>query len=152
MLSSTDRPGEPAYFDMSFSGLKTAVSLAARDLESRGGLEDAAADLAAEFQEAVVDVLVGKVMRAVETLNAGKVVLGGGVARNARLQERMREQLGATRSLFVPSARLATDNAAMIAAVAAQRLAAGERSDWSLNADPGMAFPGMSAVGSPVVS
>ena len=143
MLSSADRPGDPAYFDMSFSGLKTAVSLAVRDLESDGRLEDAVPDLAAEFQEAVTDVLVGKVMRAVAALDVRKVVLGGGVARNSRLRERLAEELGETRPLFAPSPRLATDNAAMIAAVAAYRLSAGERSPWSLNADPGLVFPGL---------
>lgn len=152
MVSSRDRVGDPAYFDMSFSGLKTAVSLAARELEQAGDLEGATADLAAEFQEAAVDVLVEKVMRAVELLDVPNVVLGGGVARNTCLQTRLGERLGAERSLFVPSPRLATDNAAMIAAVAEHRMSAGERSPWSLNADPRLAFPGMSAAEFPVAT
>ncbi|MDX1393974.1 MAG: tRNA (adenosine(37)-N6)-threonylcarbamoyltransferase complex transferase subunit TsaD [Gemmatimonadota bacterium] len=144
MLSTTDGPDDPAYFDMSFSGLKTAVALVADELEEEGRLEDSVADLAAEFQEAVVDVLVEKTMRAVELADVPRVVLGGGVARNTRLQERLAERLGPDRALFVPSPRLATDNAAMIAAVAAHRLEAGERSGWTLNADPGLTFPGLS--------
>ncbi len=143
MLSSADHPGDPAYYDMSFSGLKTAVALVAADLERDGRLEEAVPDIAAEFQEAVVDVLVAKVMRAVAELDAPRVVLGGGVARNARLRERLAGDLGGTRPLHAPSPRLATDNAAMIAAVAAHRMSAGERSPWTLNADPGLAFPGM---------
>ena len=145
MLASTDRPGDPAYYDMSFSGLKTAVSLTAAELEERGELEEAVPDLAAEFQAAVIDVLVEKVMRAVSELDASTVVLGGGVARNGPLRERLEERLVPGRRLFAPSPRLATDNAAMIAAVAEHRFAAGERDDWSLNADPALPFPGLVA-------
>ena len=145
MLSSRDRPGDPAYYDMSFSGLKTAVALLADELEGKGSLETAVPDVATEFQEAVVDVLCGKVLRAVEETGLDTVVLGGGVARNGRLRAALEERLGPGRTMFAPSARLATDNAAMIAAVAEHRLAAGERSDWSLNADPALAFPGLTS-------
>jgi len=145
MLSKRDQPGDAAYFDMSFSGLKTALALVAADLEARSELEEAVPDLAAEFQEAVVDVLVEKTMRAVTHLGVGRVVLGGGVARNSRLRQRLTARLGDMGQLYAPSARLATDNAAMIAEAARVRFLAGEQSTWSLNADPGLAFPGLAA-------
>jgi N6-L-threonylcarbamoyladenine synthase len=148
MLSSRDQHGDAAYYDMSFSGLKTAVSLLADDLERDGSFESVVADVAAEFQEAVVDVLCAKVLRAVEETGVRKVVLGGGVARNGRLRETMGDRLGENGALYAPSPRLATDNAAMIAAVAAHRLSEGERSEWSLNADPALAFPGLKSTDS----
>ena len=152
MLSGSDGPGDAAWFDMSFSGLKTAVALAAAELEAGDGLHDAVADLAAEFQEAVVDVLAEKTARAVDLTGVRRVVLGGGVARNSRLRERLAERLGAGCRLFAPSPRLATDNAAMIAAVARHRLAGGERSGWDLNADPTLPFPGLDSSAAPALA
>lgn len=143
MLASTDVPGDAAYFDMSFSGLKTAVALLADELEEEGRLEESVPDVAAEFQEAMVAVLVGKTARAVEWTGVDRVVLGGGVARNAALRDRLASRLGDACALYAPSPRLATDNAAMIAAVARYRLGKGERSPWSLNADPTLPFPGL---------
>jgi len=145
MLSSHHTPADPAYFDFSFSGLKTATALVAADLESEGGtgLAQAVPDLAAEFQQAVVDTLVAKVLRAVEWTNCDRVLLGGGVARNGRLREQLRAALGDTGTLYSPSPRLATDNAAMVALVAEHRLQAGEASGLGLNADPSLPFPGL---------
>ena len=143
MLSRRDPPGNPAYYDMSFSGLKTAVARIAEQLEEEGVLADAVDDLAADFQEAVVDVLAEKTRRAVEQTGCRRVVLGGGVARNSRLREGLAERLGSSGELYAPSPRLATDNAAMIAAAARFRLARGERSPWSLNAEAALAFPGL---------
>ncbi|WP_420616069.1 tRNA (adenosine(37)-N6)-threonylcarbamoyltransferase complex transferase subunit TsaD [Candidatus Palauibacter sp.] len=143
MLSRRDLPGDPAYYDMSFSGLKTAVARIAEQLEEEGVLADAVDDLAADFQEAVVDVLAEKTRRAVEQTGCRRVVLGGGVARNSRLREGLAERLGSSGELYAPSPRLATDNAAMIAAAALFRLARGERSPWSLNAEAALAFPGL---------
>ena len=144
MLSRRDRRGDPRYYyDMSFSGLKTAVARIAEQLEAQGNLADAVDDLAAEFQEAVVDVLAEKTRRAVEQTGQRRVVLGGGVARNSRLREGLAERLGSSGELYAPSPRLATDNAAMIAAAAHFRLARGERSPWSLNAEAALAFPGL---------
>ena len=100
-------------------------------------------DLAAEFQEAVVDVLVGKTLRAVELTGCRRVLLGGGVARNRLLSARLRDSLAGTGEVFAPSARLASDNAAMVARLAEMRLINGERSGLDLNADPGLPFPGM---------
>ena len=146
MLSSADRPGDAEYFDFSFSGLNTASAILAEELEREGRLAEAVPDVAHAFQEAVIDVLVEKTMRAVELLDVRAVVLGGGVSSNAALRDRLSHRLGSTRTLHAPPPRLATDNAAMIAAVARHRLGAGERSPWSLNADPALAFPGLSDV------
>jgi len=146
MLSGTDAPGDPAWLDFSFSGLKTAASLLAGRIEEEGApgaLEAAVPDLAAEFQAAVLDVLVHKTLRAVELVGCRRVLLGGGVARNGALSERMTAALGPDGELFVPPPRLATDNGAMVARVAAWRLARGERSGLDLNADPSLPFPGL---------
>ena len=93
MLSSRDHPSDAAYFDMSFSGLKTAAAMLASELEQNGGLDGLVPDLAAEFQEAVIDVLVEKTMRAVKFTNCHRVVLGGGVARNSRLRNCLSKRL-----------------------------------------------------------
>ena len=142
MLSPTDRPGDAAWLDFSFSGLKTALVLAVRELEAgEGDVGSEAAHLAAEFQAAVVDVLAGKTMRAVEATGCRRVLLGGGVARNGALRRRLAEELGDDGELFAPSPRLATDNGAMVARLAEHRLAEGERSGLDLNADPSLPFP-----------
>ena len=106
--------------DFSFSGLKTAVVLYVRkhpDAE--------VADVAASFQAAVVDVLVTKLLRVAEQTAMHTVVIGGGVAANSALRERLVEE-GETSGLriILPSIGLCTDNAAMVASVAWWRLAA----------------------------
>ncbi|MGD8495400.1 MAG: tRNA (adenosine(37)-N6)-threonylcarbamoyltransferase complex transferase subunit TsaD [Gemmatimonadales bacterium] len=145
MLSSTDTPDDPAWLDFSFSGLKTAAALLAEDVRREtgdDGLRGAVPDLCAEFQAAVLDVLVAKTRRALEATGCDRVLLGGGVARNGRLRERFAAELDGAR-LHVPPPRLATDNAAMIALVARRRLLAGDRADLDLNADPAYPFPGL---------
>jgi N6-L-threonylcarbamoyladenine synthase len=146
MLSSTDHPGDAAYLDLSFSGLKTAAALLAADIRAEGGesaLEDARPDLCAEFQAAVVEVLVEKTRRAVELKGCGRVLIGGGVSRNTRLRDQLALVLAGSAEVHAPPPRLATDNAAMVARVARHRLLAGEQSDLDLNADPAYAFPGL---------
>ena len=145
MVSPGDAPGDPAYFDFSFSGLKTATALLVEEVREGGDrpLEDARPDLAAEFQAAVVDTLVEKTLRAVRHTGCRRVLLGGGVACNGRLRRSLRERLGGEERLFVPSPRLSTDNAAMVARAGAYRLARGERSGLDLNADPSLPFPGL---------
>jgi len=146
MLASTDHPGDPAYLDFSFSGLKTAASLLAAEIREAGGeaaLADARADLCAEFQEAVIEVMVAKTRRAVELKKCDRVLIGGGVSRNGRLREQLASALAGVAEVHAPPPRLATDNAAMVARVARHRLLAGEQSDLDLNADPAFAFPGL---------
>ncbi len=147
MLSSTDQPDDTAYFDFSFSGLKTAAALLAAEVEQAGdeALARAVSDLAAEFQTAVVDVLVAKTMRAVDVTGCRRVVLGGGVACNEALRARFQSALAGKGELFLPSPRMSTDNGAMVACLAEHRLRTGERSGPDLNADPSLPFPGLQA-------
>jgi N6-L-threonylcarbamoyladenine synthase len=128
MLASNQMPDDPDYYAFSFSGLKTSVLTRVRAMEADGPLSDSqVADVAASFQAAVIDVLVRKTMRAVEAKNCNRVVLGGGVAASRALRVALAAALGDGGELFHPSPRLATDNAAMIAAAGYQRLSAGER-------------------------
>jgi len=146
MLSTREGPGDAGYFDFSFSGLKTAASLLIAEVEQAegGDLDTARAHVAAEFQAAVVEVLVTKTMRAVEHTGCPRVLLGGGVARNGPLRERLAAALEPTGSMFAPSPRLSTDNAAMVARLGEYRLLAGQVDGLDLNADPALSFPGLS--------
>lgn len=128
-----DRP-----FDLSFSGLKTAVITYVRR-HHRAGTLPAIPDLAASIQEAVVDVLVDKTMNVVDETGARRVSGGGGVLSNRRLRER----LGAACDergieLHLPSPLLCTDNGAMIAGAAVRRFLDGERTPWDAEIDPGL--------------
>jgi N6-L-threonylcarbamoyladenine synthase len=125
-------------YDFSLSGLKTAV-LRHVKAERQAGREIDPADLAASFQEAIVDVQVSKTMAAVRDRGVETVLLGGGVVANTRLRERM-EKAGAENGIRVrfPSMDLCTDNGAMIALAGASRLARGERTALSVGADPSM--------------
>ncbi len=143
MVRAGQRPEDDDYYDMSFSGLKTAVLTRVRELDEQGRLGDAIADLAAGFQYAALSQLVEKTLRAVNQTGCARVVLGGGVARNAVLAESLRRRLPPGSQLFVPSPRLATDNAAMVARAAHFRLGRGERSDLDLNAQAALVMPGI---------
>ncbi|MEE4361948.1 MAG: tRNA (adenosine(37)-N6)-threonylcarbamoyltransferase complex transferase subunit TsaD [Pseudomonadales bacterium] len=115
-----DRPG----LDFSFSGLKTQVMTEVRRLAAEGALDDQArADVARAFEEAVVDTLVIKCHRALEQTGHDCLVIAGGVSANRRLRARLAEQLGARVCLARPE--LCTDNGAMIAYAGARRLEAG---------------------------
>jgi N6-L-threonylcarbamoyladenine synthase len=125
-------------FDFSMSGLKTAV-LRHVQQERAAGRDVHLPDLAASFQEAIVDVQVRKTIAAAKEEGVGTVLLGGGVVANSRLRERMAEA-GAREGLrvLVPSIDLCTDNAAMIACAGAARWARGERSSLDMGADPNL--------------
>jgi N6-L-threonylcarbamoyladenine synthase len=130
--------------DFSFSGLKTAVSLAVAPLGPPPYPERTLADLAASFQAAVVDVLVAKALRAVETHGARALTLGGGVACNRELRARLTEACAAAGiPLRVPGLRLCADNAAMIALVGARRLAEGSTTDPALDAAASLEASGL---------
>ena len=112
-------PGDPA-FDFSFSGLKTAV---ARWVEARerAGEPVPVADVAASFQESVVDVLTAKAIRAAAETGIEQLLIGGGVAANSRLRSLAAERCErAGIRLRVPRPKLCTDNGAMVAALGAQ--------------------------------
>lgn len=121
----TDRPG----LDFSFSGLKTHTLTAIRQLEAAGELNDQArADVARAFEEAVVDTLVIKCRRALDQTGLKRLVVAGGVSANHRLRERLAQACEKRRAkAYYPRGRFCTDNGAMIAYVGAQRLQAGEQ-------------------------
>jgi N6-L-threonylcarbamoyladenine synthase len=147
MLRRDQALGDADYYDFSFSGIKTAVLLEVRELEKSGALDDAArADLARGFQDAVIWSLAEKTLRAAKAFSRQRIVLGGGVACNNALKAGVRdlaEQIGA--SVFAPSPRLATDNAAMIARAGLFRFERGEIADFSLNAFAALPLPGTAA-------
>jgi N6-L-threonylcarbamoyladenine synthase len=127
----------PGELDFSFSGLKTAVVTFVRRRP-----DAPLADVAASFQEAVVDQLVSKLVAAADAHDAPTLVLAGGVAANFRLRERVSEvAAGSGRAAFLPPPALCTDNAAMVAATAYWRLA----SDGPTSLDGGVA-PGLGLV------
>jgi N6-L-threonylcarbamoyladenine synthase len=130
---------DPGY-DLSLSGLKTAV---VRELDrlDAAGTPVHLPDVAASFQEAIVDVQVAKTMRAAADVGAPTVLLAGGVAANSRLRERFEETCAAAGvRLVVPSPRLCTDNGAMVAASGSNRLAEGLVDDLAMEVDPSLAL------------
>ena len=94
------------------------------------------ADFAASFQDAAVEMLVERTVSAAAAYKVRTVLVAGGVAANLRLRERLRERLGPDIQLRYPPPVLCTDNAAMVAAAAYFRYAAGLQSDWTLDIDP----------------
>ena len=123
-------------YDFSLSGLKTAVLRHVKAAQA-AGQDLHLPDLAASFQEAIVDVQVAKTIAAATEVGVSTVLLGGGVVANSRLRERLAaagEREG-IRVLF-PSMPLCTDNAAMIACLGAARWIRGERSSLDIAADP----------------
>jgi N6-L-threonylcarbamoyladenine synthase len=123
-----NRPG----LDFSFSGLKTAVITGIRDLELD---EQARADVALEFQDAIVETLVGKSLRAVEETGVRRLVVAGGVGANRCLRERLAAAARAAGAeVFYPRLEFCTDNGAMIAYAGMLRLAAGEAAPAAIEA------------------
>ncbi|WP_275775621.1 tRNA (adenosine(37)-N6)-threonylcarbamoyltransferase complex transferase subunit TsaD [Paenarthrobacter sp. Y-19] len=115
----------PHRYDWSFSGLKTAVARCVEQFEARGE-EVPVADIAAAFQEAVVDVITSKAVMACKENGITDLLLGGGVAANSRLRELTGQRCtSAGIRLHVPPRDLCTDNGAMVAALGAQLIMAG---------------------------
>ncbi len=135
---------EPESWDFSFSGLKTAVLHQVRALgvdpetsppeERRVRLP--VADLAAAFQDAVVDVLATRIVRVARELGARQVALGGGVAANQTLRRRV--EAASPVPVLCPPPRLCTDNGAMVAAAGYFRFRAGQRDSLDLDVQPTM--------------
>ena len=117
---------EKHRYNFSFSGLKTAVARHVELAESKGE-QVSVSDIAASFREAVVDVLLTKAINACLDNNVPRLILGGGVVANARLREVAAERCAeAGIELRIPALSLCTDNGAMIASLAAQKIMAGE--------------------------
>jgi N6-L-threonylcarbamoyladenine synthase len=149
MLGELEREG-PSRYAFSFSGLKTAVLRALKkngaddsELAQDNGISRA--DLARAFQDAAIEVLVAKTAHAVRATGYPQAMIGGGVACNRALVAALRERLAGQARVSVASPRLNTDNAAMIAAAGAWRLARGERSGWDLEPRDDLPIPGLMA-------
>ena len=124
-------------YDFSFSGLKTSVITYVRKHP-----DVSAADVAASFQEAVVDVLVAKARRAAQEIGATGICLGGGVAANSALRERILDACIADGlRAFLPSRAMCTDNAAMIGAAAWWRYQQHGATPLDTGADPNLRLP-----------
>jgi N6-L-threonylcarbamoyladenine synthase len=130
----------------SFSGLKTAVLYALRGQNARGApvplRAELVSDIAASFQEAVIDVVVAKTSLALKETGMKRLSVGGGVAANARLRDRLSEvAVDAGVELFIPTPSLCTDNAAM-AGIALPKLCAGQVAELDVDVRPGLNRPG----------
>ncbi|MEO3934038.1 tRNA (adenosine(37)-N6)-threonylcarbamoyltransferase complex transferase subunit TsaD [Micrococcaceae bacterium Sec7.4] len=123
-MGTADEPG-PHRYDWSFSGLKTAVARCVEQFEARGETVPVA-DIAAAFQEAVVDIITSKAVLACRENGITELLLGGGVAANSRLRQLTEQRCSAAGiRLTVPPLALCTDNGAMVAALGAQLVMAG---------------------------
>ncbi len=146
MLQELERGG-PNRYAFSFSGLKTAVLRAVQSADmpadsSQSSASDRA-DLARAFQDAAIEVLVAKTAHAVTATGYARAMVGGGVACNRALVTELKDRLAGRARVSVASPRLNTDNAAMIAAAGAWRLARGERSGWELEPRDDLPIPGL---------
>jgi N6-L-threonylcarbamoyladenine synthase len=129
---------EADSLDFSFSGLKSSVMNLMHNAEQRGE-EISYVDLATSFQEAVIDVLVEKSIRAVKQTGVNRLLLAGGVSANSGLRIRLRQYCEREHiHLQIPPLELCTDNAAMIAAAGTYQYYDGKFADLSMNADPGL--------------
>lgn len=135
-------------FDFSFSGLKSAFINTVHNAHQRGENLNKY-DLAASFQQSVVDVLAEKTIRALHRYPAEQFILAGGVAANKGLRRRLHKDLAKefpdVETLQAPL-KYCGDNAAMIGAAGTVNYLYGDRADWNLNAIPGLSFPRMNPV------
>jgi N6-L-threonylcarbamoyladenine synthase len=122
-------------FNFSFSGLKTALRYFLRDEQQKGNVPLPVADVAASYQEAIVDVLVEKLCRAARQYDVKAISVVGGVAANSRLRLRLEERAHALGlDVTLPPRALCTDNAAMIAAAGLEQLKRKESPAWDMDA------------------
>lgn len=129
---------EGFQYDFSFSGVKSAVLNYINGCQMKGETY-MEADIAASFQKAVIDVLVGNAMHAVKEYGLNKFAIAGGVASNGTLREAMREACEENGIEFYhPSPIFCTDNAAMIGVAAYYEYLSGTRHGWDLNAVPNL--------------
>lgn len=127
----------PESLDFSFSGVKTSVALYVKDWKDgkRNTTDATLADIAASFQEAVVDVLVQKCLKAARKTGVKDIMVAGGVACNRRLRDRLSKKAREIDlRVFYPAARYCTDNGAMIAVAGYHRILNNERMAWSQDA------------------
>ncbi|MDP4536152.1 tRNA (adenosine(37)-N6)-threonylcarbamoyltransferase complex transferase subunit TsaD [Alkalimonas collagenimarina] len=135
-----DRPG----LDFSFSGLKTS---AANVIAKAGRSEQEQADIAASFQQAVVDTLVAKCERALQQTGLTRLVVAGGVSANTSLREQLAALLQKRGGqVFYPRKEFCTDNGAMIAFAGHQRLVAGQQQDLTIAVQPRWPMEQLSAL------
>ena len=147
LIDKEAKSGDPAFvkfprpmladsnFDFSFSGIKTSVLYYLRD--NPNIITNNLNDVAASFQKAVVDVLVGKTIRAAREHNVRDIVCVGGVSANSLLREQFKDVCSKQHKRFYsPRPMLSTDNAAMIAMLGALKLDRGISDDLSLTASP----------------
>ena len=131
---------EPGSLDFSFSGLKTQA-LNYLNSERQAGREINVNDVAASFQEAVVEVIADKAVDAAKRYGQNRIVMAGGVASNSRLRALISASASeAGIEVLKPSPVLCTDNGAMIASAAYYAYKSGERTDFELDAVPGLEF------------
>ncbi len=145
-LAALAESGDPGAFDLprpmvgrpgadfSFSGLKTAVMLKVREAEKAGKLEAVKADLAASFQQAVVDSLLSRTQAAATLCGAERIVVAGGVGANRVLRHQLAERFSG--EVFYPRLEWCTDNGAMIAVAGAMRASDGIAPDGEIMATP----------------